>query len=335
MNLPSTTATFRRAFAAGAALAALLAAPATTAFAADAAWPERPVRIIIPYAAGGVSDVIGRAISEKLGERLKATFVVENKGGAGGTIGMADLAKAKPDGYTLSFSAVSPLSLSPIFNPVQYDPQKDLLPVARVMVSPVVLLGTKSFKGSNVDDLLKAAKSEPGSLRWATSGSGSLGHLMMEQFQKLGGVQLTHIPYKGSGQQINDALGAQFEVASMNVSPSVTSHIQEGALRPLAIAAPARVAFLPDVPTFTELGYGKANMMSVFGFFAPAGLSQDILQRLNKEINAVVNSPEIQKLMSDSSNIAAPGTPEDFAKQIADEFEANHALVESAGLKKQ
>src|SRR5690606_17419899 len=171
--------------------------------------------------------------------------------------------------------------LSPIFNPVQYDPQKDLLPVARVMVSPVVLLGTKSFKGSNVDDLLKAAKSEPGSLRWATSGSGSLGHLMMEQFQKLGGVQLTHIPYKGSGQQINDALGAQFEVASMNVSPSVTSHIQEGALRPLAIAAPARVAFLPDVPTFTELGYGKANMMSVFGFFAPAGLSQDILQRLN------------------------------------------------------
>src|SRR5690606_9904849 len=128
---------------------------------------------------------------------------------------------------------------------------------------------------------------------------------------------------------------SQFEVASMNVSPSVTSHIQEGALRPLAIAAPARVAFLPDVPTFTELGYGKANMMSVFGFFAPAGLSQDILQRLNKEINAVVNSPEIQKLMSDSSNIAAPGTPEDFAKQIADEFEANHALVESAGLKKQ
>ncbi|MBB5217120.1 Bug family tripartite tricarboxylate transporter substrate binding protein [Parapusillimonas granuli] len=335
MNFPSATRTFLRVFTAGAALATLLAAPATTAFAADAAWPERPVRMIIPYAAGGVSDVIGRAISEKLGERLKATFVVENKGGAGGTIGMADMAKAKPDGYTLAFSAISPLSLSPIFNPVQYDPQKDVLPVARAMVSPVVLLGTRAFKGSSMEDLMKAAKAEPGSLRWSTSGSGSLGHLMMEQVQKLGGVQLTHIPYKGSGQQMNDALGAQFEVASMNVSPSVIAHIREGALRPLAIAAPSRVAFLPDVPTFSELGYGKASMMSVFGFFAPAGLPQGILQRLNTEINAVVNSPEIQKLMSESSNIAAPGTPEEFAKQIADELQANHALVESAGLKKQ
>jgi tripartite-type tricarboxylate transporter receptor subunit TctC len=335
MNFPMATVGFGRMFFAGATLAAAMVTGTTPAFSAESAWSDRPVRVVIPYAAGGVSDVIGRAVSERLGERLKTTFVVENKGGAGGTIGMADVAKAKPDGHTLAFSAVSPLSLSPIFNPVQYDPHKDLIPVARVMVSPVVLLGTKSFKGSNVEDLLKTAKEHPGSLRWATSGAGSLGHLMMEQIQKLGGVQMIHVPYKGSGQQINDALGGQFEIASMNVSPSVTSHIQEGALRPLAIAAPARVAFLPNVPTFTELGYEKANMMSTFGFFAPAGLSPDTLQLLNTEINTVVSSPEIQKLMTESSNIASVGTPEEFAKQIADEFQVNQALVESAGLKKK
>ncbi|MYN11731.1 tripartite tricarboxylate transporter substrate binding protein [Pusillimonas sp. TS35] len=300
-----------------------------------AQWPDHTVRVIVPYSTGGVSDAIGRAISEHLGEKLGAPFVVENKGGAGGTLGMAELAKAKPDGYTLAFSAVSPLTLSPLFNPVQYDPAKDIIPVARVMVSPVLLLGTKSFSGKTVGDVVEMSKKDPGGLRWATSGQGSLGHLMMEQFQAATKTTMTHVPYKGSGQQLTDALGGQFELASMNVSPTLTSHVTAGTLRPLILAAPQRLDSLPGVPTFTELGYPKANIMSVFGFFAPAGLPAETLARINAEVNAAVQSPKVQKLLKDSGNVPATGTPNDFAAQMQDELKANTELVQAVGLSKK
>lgn len=308
---------------------------AATSVSLAATWPEKPIRVIVVYPAGGVSDAVTRAVSEKLSDDLGVTVVVENKGGAGGAVGMADVAKAPADGYTLGFSSISPLALSPLLAKVSYDPQKDIAPVARVMVSPVVLLGTKAFKGHDIKDVIRESKADPGVLRWATSGPGSVGHLMLEQFQHAAGIDITHIPYKGSAQQQTDALGGQFELISTNVSSAVDGNIAKGAYKPLAIAAPGRLDSLPDVPTFTELGYPKANMMSVFGFFAPAATPQAIIDKLNAAINKAVADPAIQKLMVSSSNIPSTATPAEFAAAIHQEFVNNKALIDSAGLKLQ
>ncbi|MGB6103895.1 MAG: tripartite tricarboxylate transporter substrate binding protein [Pusillimonas sp.] len=316
---------FRRAL-----TAVVLAAASTAAVAAG--WPEKSVRVIVAYPPGGVSDAVTRAISERLGERLGVSFVVENKGGAGGTIGMNDVARATPDGYTIGFSSVSPLALSPAIRKTPYDPQSDIAPIGSVMVSPVVLLGTKAFTGKSVADLISQAQAAPGSLRWATSGQGSLGHLMLEQLQQAGKIEVTHVPYKGAGQQLTDALGGQFELISTNMSPALKVNVANGAFVPLAIAAPARVDSLSQVPTFNELGYAAANKMSVFGFFAPGGTPEAIVSKLNTEINQVVAMPEIQKLLVDSNNIPATGTPQQFAHDIQAELASNRELVEKVSL---
>ncbi|HUH58871.1 MAG TPA: tripartite tricarboxylate transporter substrate binding protein [Candidimonas sp.] len=311
--------------------AALLAGASTATPAAD--WPEKSVRVIVAYPPGGVSDSITRAIAESLAQRLGVPFVVDNKGGAGGTIGMGLVAKAAPDGYTLGFSSISPLALSPAIRPVPYDPQRDITPVASVMVSPVVLLGTKAFTGKSVADLVAQSRAVPGSLRWSTSGLGSLGHLMLEQLQQAGKIQFTHIPYKGAGQQLTDAVSGQFELISTNMSPALTSHVASGTFVPLAVAAPGRMSFLPDVPTFTELGYPKANKMSVFGFFAPGGTPAPVVAKLNAQIGEIVATPAIQKLLADSGNMPATSTAQQFAEDIAQELDANRELIRSAGLK--
>ena len=310
--------------------AVALAAASTIAFAAD--WPEKAVRVVVAYPPGGVSDTVTRAISEKLGDRLGVSFVIENKGGAGGTIGMSDVASATPDGHTIGFSSVSPLALSPAIRNVPYDPLNDIAPIASVMVSPVVLLGTKAFSGKNMADLIAQSQAAPGSLRWSTSGVGSLGHLMLEQLQQAGNMEVTHVPYKGAGQQMADALGGQFELISTNMSPTLKSHVADGAFVPLAIAAPARVDAMPQVPTFNELGYADANKMSVFGFFAPGGTPEAIVEKLNAEINQIVATPEIHKLLVESNNIPATGTQQQFAQDIQAELASNRKLVEKVNL---
>ena len=313
--------------------AVVLAAASTAAFAAG--WPEKTIRVIVAYPPGGVSDAITRAISEKLGERLGVSFVVENKGGAGGTIGMNDVARAAPDGYTIGFSSVSPLALSPAIRKTPYDPQRDIAPIASVMVSPVILLGTKAFSGKSVADLVSQSQAAPGSLRWATSGQGSLGHLMLEQLQQSAKIEVTHVPYKGAGQQLTDALGGQFELISTNMSPALKANVANGTFVPLAIAAPARIDSLPQVPTFNELGYAAANKMSVFGFFAPGGTPEAIVAKLNAQINQIVATPEIQKLLVDSDNIPATGTPQQFVRDIQTELASNRQLVQKVGLQQE
>lgn len=312
-------------------LAGVMSGVSALALAAD--WPERSVRVIVAYPPGGVSDAVTRAISDQLSERMKASFVVENKGGAGGTVAMAELAKAKADGHTLVFSSISPLSLSPLLRQLPYDANADIQPVAGVMVSPVVLLGTPAFSGKAFADILAQSKASPGALRWATSGQGSIGHLMLEQLQQAAGIELTHIPYKGAGQQLTDGIGGQYELISTNMSAALTSHITSGVFKPLAVAAPARLAFLPDTPTFQEVGFASTGKMSVFGFFAPAGTPQQVVDLLNGQINQVVQTPAIQTLLAESHNLALTGSPAQFAEQIAADATANRTLIEQAGLK--
>ena len=310
-------------------LASLAALP-LAATAQPAAWPSRPIHIVVAYPAGGVSDLVARALAEELSARLGTPVVVENKGGAGGAIGMDVVAKAAPDGYTLGFSAISPLALSPHLGKLPFDPVRDIAPVASVMYSPVLLLGTRATQARDFVQLMAQAKAKPGEVRWATSGLASLGHIMLEHIMQGSGAQITHIPYKGGGQQLTDALGGQFEVLSTNAGPSVMQHIQTGALHPLAVGAPQRLKALPDVPTLAELGFAAANLTSVFGIFAPARTPAPALDRLNAEINRALAQPGIRARLEASDNVPTGGTADAFARDIATESESNARIIRAA-----
>jgi tripartite-type tricarboxylate transporter receptor subunit TctC len=317
-------------------LALLLAASLVTAVPAvhaQANWPSRPIRLIVAYPSGGVSDVVARALADKLSAQLNTPVLVENKAGASGTIGVDAVAKAAPDGYTLGFAAVSPLTLSPHLGKSPFDPLKDIAPVASVMYSPVLLLATPASDSKDLKDLVATARARPGAVRWATSGPASLGNIMLEQLKAGAKVDITHIPYKGGGQQITDALGGQFEVLSVNSSPTIMQQVKAGKLRALAVGAPARLDVLPAVPTLAELGYPAANMTSLFGVFAPAAVPQAVLERLNAEINKALAQPDVRSRLAAGDNVATGGSRADFSRQIAAESDNNARIIRAAGIK--
>jgi len=297
------------------------------------AYPNRPIRIVVAYPAGGVSDNVARSLADRLAGPLGVPVVIENKAGASGGIGMDAVAKAAPDGYTLGFSAISPLVLNPHLGPTPFDPLRDIAPVASVMYSPVVVLGTSALASRDFRALMSYAMARPGEVRWATSGNASLGHLMLAQLSGASGVSITHIPYKGGGQQLNDALGGQFEVLSTNAAPAIVAQVKSGKLRPLAVGAPSRLGSLPEVPTLGELGFGAANLSSVFGIFAPGQTPAPIVQKLNTEINRILSTPEFRNQLLAADNVATAMTPADFARQIASESASNARIIRAAGIK--
>lgn len=222
--------------------------------AAAGEFPEKAIRLSVGYPAGGLSDVVARKLAEKVAETLKVPVIVENRPGAGGTINIAEVSRAKPDGYTLAFSATSPLTLTPYFSKVNYEPEKAVTPVIGVMYSPVVLLGTQTLQASDFNGFITAAKQAPGKLRWATSGMGTIGHIMFGQISHDAGLDMNLIPYKGGSQQMNDALGGQFEVFSTNVSATLIENIKAGKLHALAIGAEQRIDGLPQTPRLPNWG---------------------------------------------------------------------------------
>ncbi|MBE7366712.1 Bug family tripartite tricarboxylate transporter substrate binding protein [Ramlibacter pallidus] len=316
----------RRAFLAAGAAAAL------PAF-AQQPYPSKPVRIVVPYPPGGVSDAVARALGEKLAAQMGQPFVIDNKAGASGTIGVDAVAKSAPDGHTLAFTAISPLVLSPHLGKVPYDPATQVTPVVSVMYSPVLLLATPALAARDFRELLEMAKAKPRAVRWATSGSASLGHLMLEQLQEQARVEMVHFPYKGGGQQMTDALSGQFEVLSTNAGPAVSEHIKAGKLRPLAVGAPKRLESLPNVPTLAELGYAGANLSSQFGIVAPGGLPRPTLEKINAQVNAVLQMPDIRSRLVATDNVPTGGSAEAFAKQIAAESAANLRIIRAVGIK--
>jgi tripartite-type tricarboxylate transporter receptor subunit TctC len=308
-----------------AALCAAAAVPAQTV--------PKTLRLVVAYPAGGVSDAVARALGERLAVQLGTAVVVDNRAGASGAIGMDAVAKAAPDGATLGFSAISPLVLSPHLGKLPFDPLKDVAPVASVMYSPVLLIATPASKAKDFRALIDDARAHPGAIRWATSGPASLGHIVLEQVRASAKVDITHVPYKGGGQQLNDALGGQFEILSTNASPALVSHVQAGKLRPLAVGAPARLESLPNVPTLDELGYKAANINSLFGVFAPAATPPALVARYNAEINKALASPELRAKLIATDNVPTGGTSAAFAKEIASEFESNGRIVKAAGIR--
>jgi tripartite-type tricarboxylate transporter receptor subunit TctC len=293
----------------------------------------KTIRLVVAYPSGGVSDVVARALADKLAAQLGSTLVVENKAGASGTIGMDAVAKAAPDGATLGFSAISPLVLNPHLGRSPFDPIKDIAPVASVMYSPVLLLATPATGMRDLRSLLDDARARPGAVRWATSGQASLGHIVLEQLRAAARVDITHIPYKGGGQQLNDALGGQFEVLSTNAGPTVSAQIQAGRLRPLAVGAPARLDTLPKVATLAELGYPAANLSSQFGVFAPAGTPAILIEKYNVEINKALASPDLRAKLLATDNVPTGGRADTFADEIASEYANNGKIVKAAGIR--
>jgi tripartite-type tricarboxylate transporter receptor subunit TctC len=300
---------------------------------AHAAYPDKPVRLIVVYPAGGTTDAVARSLAEKLTAQLGQTFIVENKGGAGGAIGMDAMAKAAADGYTLAISAVSPITLLPHLGKLSFDPVNDIAPVASVMYSPVYVLATPAFTGKTFADVLAQSKAKAGAIRVATSGIATLGHIMVEQIKAKSGLELIHVPYKGGGQVVTDAAGGQFELFTTNPSPAANGQMQKGTLRVLAVGAPQRLLSFANVPTLAELGFPEANLTSTFGVFAPAKVPADVIARLHVEIAKAIATPDMMERLIKLDNVPAVMGPADFTKFIRNESALNAKVVRERGIK--
>lgn len=294
------------------------------------AWPNRALRLIVPYPSGGVSDQVARWLAEPLSQALGQPVVVDNKPGASGTLGLDTMAKSVPDGHTLALSATSPLTLQPHLGKTPYDPTQDIQPVVSVMSSPVLLLATPSCPARDFAGLLQLAQQKPGALRWSTSGSASLGHLMLEQLRLQAGIDITHVPYKGGGQQITDALAGHVEVLSVNAGPAVMAHVRQGRLRALAVGAPARLDSLPQVPTLEQAGFANANLSSVFGLFAPARTPAQVVARLNLEVNRVLQQAEFRRRLLQADILPTGGSSVTFVQHLAQESQHNARVIQAA-----
>lgn len=296
-------------------------------------FPAKVLRLIVVYPPGGTSDAVARPLADKLSAQLGQQVIVENKGGAGGAIGMDALAKSAPDGYTLAFSAISPVTLLPHVSKVAYDPLRDIAPVASVMYSPVYMLATPAFTGKELNEAIAQAKAKPGSVRLATSGIATVGHVMLEQIKLAAGVDIVHVPYKGGGQVVTDAAGGQFELFTSNPSPAVNGLIAQGRLRVLAVTGPQRLTTMPGVPTLLELGYPDANLTSQFGIFAPARTPEAVMKRLNAEINKALAAPDMVERLVKLDNLPSPSSIEQFAKMVRSEYDANARIVAKAHIR--
>jgi tripartite-type tricarboxylate transporter receptor subunit TctC len=321
----------RRAVLAAAALFSL--SLASTASLAQA-WPDnKPIKIVVGFAPGGFTDVLARLIGQKLSERLGTPVVVDNKPGAAGTLGADLVAKSKPDGYTLLLAHSNSNSVAPALYPkLPYNIINDFTPIIPVANTPLLLTVHPSVPAKNVQEFIALAKSKPGGLRFASSGGGSAQHLAAERFQLATGTQMTHIPYKGSGQAIIDLLSGQVEL-NFESPPNVMAHAKAGKLRLLAITSNKRSPLLPDVPTMAEAGVKNAEMLQWFAVMGPAKMPADITKRLNAEIGAILKAPDVAAKIHEQGGEIMGGSSEDFAKFIASDSAAFAKLVKEANIK--
>lgn len=296
-------------------------------------WPTKPVRLVVPFPAGGSTDVVGRVVAQELSIGLGQQVVVDNRPGASGTVGSEVVARLQADGYTLLLSNVGSQGVGPaIFASVKYNTMTDFTHLGMIGTFTNVLLVNTALPVKSVADLVALARKQPGRYSYATSGNGSSNHFLGELLKHYAGVNIVHVPYKGSGPALNDLIGKQIEIMYDSL-PSAASHIKAGTIRALAMASSDRVAAFPDVPTLKEAGYDKLVISNWFGLSSPAGLPAPIVERVNRELRAVLAKPAIVTRLSELGLVAQSMSPEQFGAFVAKDLAYWADAVKATGIK--
>jgi len=312
---------------------ALLTLVASAACAAADAYPDKPIRMIVPVPAGGTPDVVARMVAPGLSSALGQQLVVDNRGGAGGLIGAELAARATPDGYTLLLSSPGPLTILPhLQKKMAYDPLRDFVPIGLISVGPFLLITHPSVPAKSVKELIALARAEPGKLNYASAGNGAANHLAMELFKSMAGVEITHVPYKGAPQAVTDVLAGHMNMMFNSIAP-VIQHIRAGRVRVLGIGSARRSPQLPDVPTIGEAGVPGYEAVSWFGLLAPANTPKPIVARLNRVLAEVVRKPETRVQFEAQGADPVGSSPEEFAALIRRESARYAKVVKSSGAK--
>jgi tripartite-type tricarboxylate transporter receptor subunit TctC len=295
-------------------------------------YPNKPIRLIVPFAPGGSTDIIARAIAEPLSRVLGQEVLVENKAGAGGSIGALDIIKSSKEGYVLGMATVSTTASNPAINKkIGYDPIRDFQAITNIAATPNVLAVHPSFPAKDYKSFIELIKRHPGKYAYSSSGAGGIGHLQTELFKSLSGAVINHVPYRGAGPALVDTVAGKVPIIFDNL-PSAIPYIKEGRLIPIVVAAPKRLANLPHVPTFAEVGLTPVNRMAYYGLLGPSGMSKEAVDKIYQGVQKVLKDPAVRRRIADTGSFIVGNTPEQFGAEIKAEFEIYKNLVSAQGL---